>query len=241
MTPSTPPNQIYQYSLLNALMSGLCNEGITARKLLQHGTQGLGTFANMDGELVMLDSTIYHFHADGSVVRAAADERIPFAMVTNFEAERVLHNQTIKEKSSVQGILDEVVPKTGNSFVAYRIHGVWKEMHVRMIRGREYPGQPLSEIGAKQAEYIYENISGTVIGFRSPVAWQGFSVAGHHLHFLSDDEKLGGHILQLRSGDEGVKVEVAVVADVHIELPRGEEFNEAEMVVDDEGIKRVEG
>lgn len=70
MTPSTPPNQIYQYSLLNALMSGLCNEGITARKLLQHGTQGLGTFANMDGELVMLDSTIYHFHADGSVVRA---------------------------------------------------------------------------------------------------------------------------------------------------------------------------
>ena len=45
------PNHIYQFSLLNALMDGVSETGITVSKLRSKGNQGLGTFARMNGEL----------------------------------------------------------------------------------------------------------------------------------------------------------------------------------------------
>ncbi|KAI5298966.1 Origin recognition complex, subunit 1 [Ascosphaera pollenicola] len=173
---STPPNQIYQYSLLNALMSGVCTEGIPAARLLTHGDQGLGTFRDMNGELVLVDSQIYHFHANGTVSRATPHDAIPFAMVTRFVPQHCLRAQTLRDKQSLNRILDGVIPKTDNSFVSYRLHGRWRDMHVRMIRGRQYTGQKLSELHASQVEYTYHDVAGTVVGFRAPRSWQGVTV-----------------------------------------------------------------
>ncbi|KYG40147.1 hypothetical protein M433DRAFT_9195 [Acidomyces richmondensis BFW] len=56
-------NHIYQYSLLNALMDGVCETGIPVSKFTRMGNQGLGTFARMNGELVFLDGKVYQLQA----------------------------------------------------------------------------------------------------------------------------------------------------------------------------------
>ncbi|PGH33202.1 alpha-acetolactate decarboxylase [[Emmonsia] crescens] len=233
-------NHIYQYSLLSALMEGVCEAGISVSKLLSQGNHGIGTFARMDGELILLDDTVYQLQADeGGVREASMEDQIPYAVATNFSPTHTLVHQSLQSKLSIEEVLTAIAPQARNLFLSYRIKARFSSMTVRMVRGQQYPGQPLSELGDNQCINHYEDIEGTVVGFRAPVAWQGFSVSGHHLHFISSDCTRGGHVLDLRTDD--ATIYMAVASNVRIELPTSEEFNVAKLKVNDAGIKKVEG
>jgi len=60
------------------------------------------------------------------------------------------------------------------------------------------------------------------------------------MHFIDKERNRGGHLLELESDGE-VEFGVAVVNNVHIELPTSEKFNAAKMTTEDAGIKGIEG
>lgn len=234
------PNHIYQYSLLNALMDGVSGSGIRASELLQKGNQGLGTFVNMNGELLMLDNKIYQLQPHGHIRIADPDDQIPFAVVTNFVPEENVTTM-LDSKDNISRVLEEFTQgQAGNLFVTYRIEGKFEWIKCRTVHGVEYPGQPLSELGKKQVVDEFGDVEGVIVGFRTPANWQGFGVAGEHAHFIDAGRGRGGHVLGVRSMGE-VKVGMAVVADVKVSLPRSREFNRAKLVTDDAGVREVEG
>ena len=73
-------NKIYQASTLQALALGYTRPVITVRKLLDHGDTGLGTFENVDGEMIVIDGVCYQAKQNGSVVRTSEDAGVPFAV-----------------------------------------------------------------------------------------------------------------------------------------------------------------
>lgn len=85
------------------------------------------------------------------------------------------------------------------------------------------------------------NIEGTIVGYRVPEIWQGIFVAGEHMHFISQTKDVGGHVLELSTGTSEVQLGIAIVKDIHIELPTSESFNAAIMKTDDIGLRLVEG
>jgi alpha-acetolactate decarboxylase len=232
------PNHIYQYSLVNALMAGVSDSGITVSKLLEKGNQGLGTFVRMDGELLLLDGTVYQLQAEGKIREAQLDEQVPYAVSTHFVSQ-----QTFQFKLSMKDSVDEVLEKfndhAGNLFMSYRIEGKFDKLKCRTVKGQEYEDQPLAELGKNQFVAEYEDVEGILAGFRSPKAWQGFFVAGDHMHFIDKDRKFGGHVLELSAED--IAIGIATVNHVHIELPTSNKFNKTDMVTDDIGLKTVEG
>lgn len=232
-------NEMYQYSLVNALMSGVSDSGMTVSTLLTKGNQGLGTFVLMDGELLLLDGTVYQLQSDGRIRVADPDDQIPYAAAIHFEPQRTV-SVIMESKNALDSVLEESNDHAGNLFKAYRLEGRFSRIKCRTVKGQEYAGQPLSELGKNQFVAEYNDIEGTVIGFRSPSAWQGLSVAGNHMHFIDKDRKVGGHILEMES-KEKVIVGIAKVKDVHIELPTSEKFNDVKMATDDAGLKEVEG
>jgi alpha-acetolactate decarboxylase len=231
-------NHIYQYSLLNALMDGVSETGITAAKLASKGNQGLGTFVRMNGELLFLDGKVYQLQAEGNIREAADDDQIPFAVSTQFVPQRT-ENVQLSNKDDVDNALNNFNDHAANLFMTYRINGHFEYLKCRTVRGQEFKGQSLSELGKKQSVETYENVSGTIIGFRTPKNWQGFGVAGEHLHFITDDRKAGGHVLEMKA--EKVEMQMAVASNVHVELPTSDDFNAAKLVTDDAGVKEVEG
>ncbi|GIZ40015.1 hypothetical protein CKM354_000337100 [Cercospora kikuchii] len=231
-------NHIYQYSLLNALMDGVSETGITATKLASKGNQGLGTFARMQGELMFLDGTIYQLQAGGQTREADDTDRIPFAVSTHFVPEQT-SSVDFKDKDDIENALSNFNDHAANLFMTYRIDGHFDYLKCRTVRGQEYKGQPLSELGKKQSVEEYQDVEGTIIGFRTPRNWQGFGVAGEHLHFIKQDRSAGGHVLDLRG--KGLMFKVAVASNVHVELPTSDDFNDAKLVTDDAGVKEVEG
>ena len=233
------PNHLYQFSLLNALMSGVCSTGITVKDFSQKGTQGIGTFAHMDGELVFLSGKVYQLQASGTVREAGPDELVPFAVSTHFVPQVTRSDVRLDGKGSIETVIEDSVQESANLFVTWRVEGRFRRLKCRTVRGQQYEGQPLSELGKTQTVEEYDDICGTIIGFRSPAYYQGFGVAGEHLHFISADRQRGGHVLEIEA--EGVEMQMAVASNIHIELPTSADFNNAKLQTDDEGVKAVEG
>lgn len=158
-------NHIYQYSLLNALMDGVSETGIPVSKLQTKGNQGLGTFSRMNGELLFLDGKVYQLQAEGNIREADASDQIPFAVSTNFVPQQTTTVE-FRDKNDIETALDGFNAKAANLYMTYRITGHFDYLKCRTVRGQQFKGESLSELGKRQSVEEYENVSGTVIGFR---------------------------------------------------------------------------
>ena len=83
---------------------------------------------------------------------------------------------------------------TMNLFRSIKIHGDFARMHVRMIP-KSTTERKFAEVAVNQPEYCKENITGTIVGIWTPEIFHGVSLAGYHLHFVSDDLTFGGHVM----------------------------------------------
>jgi hypothetical protein len=81
---------IYQVSTATALVEGVYQGAFQITNLREHGDLGLGTFEELDGEMVILDGKFYQVRCDGSVREVGDDARTPFAVITRFSPEAAL-------------------------------------------------------------------------------------------------------------------------------------------------------
>jgi acetolactate decarboxylase len=56
---------LFQVSISGALVAGVYDREVSAKSILEHGDFGLGTFANLDGEMVILDGQVYQVQGTG--------------------------------------------------------------------------------------------------------------------------------------------------------------------------------
>ncbi|KAG8161214.1 hypothetical protein KVR01_009478 [Diaporthe batatas] len=235
-------NQMFQYSLALGLMDGVADKGMPIAEFLRHGDHGLGTFRHMNGEMIVVDGKAYQMLADGSIVDLDpnGDAIHPFAQITRFRPE-VTAKAVIPSKEELNGIVTGLVPNSKNHLLAMRLDGVFKSVTVRTAAGQEYPHQRLIEVGKNQVSFTFEDVRGTLIGFRQPHYLQGIGVHGDHLHFITEDRRRGGHVLALQSEGE-VEVRAAQMYTMTLELPRGDgDFDGAELRGAHEDLKKVEG
>ena len=79
---------MYQVSTLQALLMGYSRSVITVGELLEQGDTGLGTFEDVNGEMILAYGHCYQADESGNVIEAAPDTGVPFASVTKLDADR---------------------------------------------------------------------------------------------------------------------------------------------------------
>jgi acetolactate decarboxylase len=212
--------ELYQTSLMSALIAGIYEGQATYGEIRKHGDFGLGTFNDLDGEMVGFDGTFYQLRSDGSARPVTGDQKTPFAVVTFFQPEQQLDVVRPTTKSDLLAMIEKATD--ANLFSAVRVDGIFDEVHTRTVQRQVRPFPPLTEATKHQAEKVFTNVEGTLAGFRSPTYAQGIGVAGFHLHFLEQDKQAGGHALDYRllSG----KVRICIAHDLRIDLPTSGEF-----------------
>jgi len=232
--------EVYQFSTISALLEGVYDGDVTVADLLRHGDFGLGTFNHLDGEMVILDGVCYRLRADGTASRAAQTDRTPFAAVTRFHSDFEIPIQTRTDRTELTGAIDRQI-KSANLIYAIRIIGHFSELHTRTVMAQKPPYPPLTQATEEQAETVFTDVSGTVVGFRTPDFEQGISVAGYHLHFLNSDRTGGGHVLDF-SLEHG-EVAVSGASQLHLSLPTSGGFLGAQLSGTDlaERISKAEG
>ncbi|AUC43610.1 acetolactate decarboxylase [Dickeya solani] len=221
-----PECVIYQTSLMSGLINGVYEGNITMEELLKHGDFGLGTFNDLDGELVALNSRIFQLREDGSARAALPYQKTPFAVMTFFRPTEQIHFGQATSREAIHQRINDLIA-TDNLFCALRIDGRFSHVETRTVPRQERPYKPMLEAIAQQPTFRFEQCQGSVIGFRSPAYVQGINVAGYHEHFITDDRKGGGHILDYRL-EEGV-LTFGSIAKLVIDLPRDKDFLKANL------------
>jgi acetolactate decarboxylase len=188
---------LFQISTTGALVEGVTQGAITVADLIRHGDFGLGTFADFDGEMVVLDGTAYQVTRDG--VNTAPDETlVPFAVVAHFLPEKTTEFASMGSIDDLVAQLDSL-RNTSNEFFAVRAEGSFKHVKTRAVCKTEGPVS-LVDAATRQAEFEFRDVQGVLVGFWSPEYVKSLNVVGWHLHFLTADRLGGGHLLACQGG-----------------------------------------
>ncbi len=192
--PARSQDTVMQVSTIDALVAGLYDGSLSCAGLLQYGDVGIGTFDRLEGEMVVLDGTVYQVKGDGTVHRPGPDMKTPFAAVCRFVADETIALHKGMAFKAVEQAIDASISGT-NLFYAIKIMGTFSYMKTRSVPSQSKPYPPLAEAAKGQRIFEMHNIAGTIVGFRCPPYVQGINVPGYHLHFISDDRTQGGHVL----------------------------------------------
>jgi acetolactate decarboxylase len=234
------PGEVYQTSTMGALLDGIYDGDVTIAELLTHGDFGVGTFNQLDGEMVILDGTCYHLRADGSVTLASGQDKTPFASVLWFRPDKTITVTGPLDRAALIGLIDKAIPSPNLTY-ALRVSGSFARVRTRTVMAQQRPYPPLTEATAHEPITDLEGVAGTLAGFRSPAYEQGISVAGYHLHFLTQERDHGGHALDFAL-DHG-EAAICTVSELHLSLPRTAPFLSADLSPADTNaqIKQSEG
>lgn len=188
---------MYQVSTLQALAKGDFYGNATIEELLTNGDIGLGTFEAVNGEMIVLDGVCYRAKADGTVEIADAGDATPFASVTYLNKNIAFELENIADMSELLAKLDEVGKAHGeNNIYACRIDGYFNEIYARSEKKQHSePYKTFAKVlETDQREFEFKNVSGSLVCVYFPQYMDGLNVAGWHVHFISDDRTMGGHV-----------------------------------------------
>lgn len=170
-------------------------------------TLGLGTFDDLDGELVILGGTAYRVGTDGTPQPVGRHARSPFAQAVEFAPDRSV---PVPPGTPCAALDDRVAQLAGaDGIVAVRVRGTFTSLVTRSVPAQAEPFPPLSEVVIGQTTFDLAGRRAALVGFRSGADVAGLSAPGLHLHGLTADRSAGGHVLSCAAG-----------ADVHLSVQR---------------------
>ncbi|MBQ9614607.1 MAG: acetolactate decarboxylase [Lachnospiraceae bacterium] len=219
-------NKMYQVSTLQALALGYSKAVITVEELLREGDTGLGTFEDVNGEMILMDGHCYRADQEGNVTLVPQETGVPFAAVAKLYGEQEFE---LKDMQDIKSVREELTRKIEerfglNSMHVVRIDGVFEKVDARSEAPYRSHHVTLKEmLGKTQKAFIFENIRGSLIGVYFPDYMDGINMPGWHLHFLSEDRSKGGHVFDV-SVREGIS-KVDKITNIYINLPEEAAFD----------------
>ncbi|WP_346355383.1 acetolactate decarboxylase [Azotosporobacter soli] len=205
---------IYQGSTIEALLAGNYSGVASVKQIKQKGDTGLGTFAGLDGEMIILDGQVYKAAKNGTVTLEGDAAQSPFYAVTQLRKNG--NEVKLAEATDYAALKLQIDNLRSRSDLPYAVvvKGTFAALTVRSVGPYEKPYPLLSNAVKEQSVFQYKNVQGTLVGFWLPSYLGNANASGYHLHFLSDDKQKGGHVLelQMREGrlllDEKSKLEI---------------------------------
>ena len=232
---------VYQVSLLQGLTFGDYHGSVSVADLKKRGDIGIGTFDGLNGELIAVDGKVYRAAGDGNVKEVSDDTLIPFSNVTFFDEDVKDILNGVNDINALQDKLNQKVSELGeNKFYFIRIDGTFDEMNVRSEYAQEEPYKPLADVlETDQTFFHYEDVEGTVVGLYCPPYMSDLNATGWHMHFVSSNKTVGGHVLGLKIAKADLGMDVT--DGFAMALPDDEMFAGFDLTIDQsEDIEKVE-
>ncbi|MFC4218946.1 acetolactate decarboxylase [Flagellimonas marina] len=191
-------DKLFHYNSVEAFISGKLYDGnYTYKALLEHGDFGLAAAHKIDGEVTILDGKIYQTKANGKTSELKLKDRTPLAFVSDLSVDLTWTIDKTFTKETLEKHLKNRLKKTDYIY-AIKISGTFNTLKTRTYRpvlSQSYP--EFSEVVKNQQLFKIHNVIGSIVGFFVPPSLKGVNVPGFHFHFLSEDKKHGGHVLDL--------------------------------------------
>ena len=216
------PDIFYQYSIWYAFVNKIFEGDLSAKELKTKGDIGLGSYNLLDGELIMLNGILYQASEDGKVHKPEDSKKIVYANAAFFNKDFSYELPKVESYDNLRAIINDKLP-TKNFFYAFKIHGEFSKMKCGGLHKQKAPFEKgLDVLIPERPIFERENFKGTMVGFYCPTFIGNINVAGYHLHFVSDDEKFAGHVMEFEG--ENLTLEIDELHKYQFDLPNTEDF-----------------
>lgn len=220
---NTNGNTFFQYNIWGAFVNKVFDGSLTVKELKSKGDIGLGSFDLLDGEMVMLDGIPYRIREDGVISEGINSDEIVYADATFFNPETQFTTDKELSFESFKALLDKNIPSP-NNFYAFKITGEFDSIKLGGLHKQSPPFEKgLDYLIPNRPVFEGKKIKGTMIGFYCPTFIGDINAAGYHFHFISDDKKLGGHVMEIKATNP-LKIEMQKMVNYEFKLPESKAF-----------------
>lgn len=219
-------NRMYQVSTLQALALGYSRTVIRVGELLREGDTGLGTFEDVNGEMIVMEGQCYRADQNGAVSAVSPETGVSFAAVAKLSGDQRFPLSDLPDIEAIRTELTRRIDErfSLNSMHVVRIDGLFETVDARSEAPYRSHHITLKEVLSRtQKAFLYENVRGSLVGVYFPDYMDGINMPGWHLHFLSEDRTKGGHVFNV-SLREGV-ARVDKLTGIVIDLPKEAAFD----------------
>lgn len=185
--------------------------------------------------MIALDGSFLRADVNGAISLIPPEAKTPFAVVAPFTPTLELTVEGPLGHDHFVGALDQRLAGHGAS-AAVRADGRFAPVHARSVPRQVPPYPSLAEAAESQHVFDFEDIEGTLVGFRFPDHVDGVEITGWHLHFVDARRERGGHVLWC--SPVSVRAQLDPSGDLHMELPAGVELGKTG--ADAETLRRLE-
>ncbi len=199
---------IVQIGVLKYLDTGAFGGILPINISLYFGDFGLATLAGLNGEVTILNNKIFKLDSSGTVLDITnTNDSTPYSTVTFFKTDLSKIYPNPISLTDLEHNLDSLLTDTAKIY-AIKIYGNFDSLNTRTYF-KIYPPYPtLTVARLKQVEFNYTNVRGTAVGFWYPPSLINFNHPGYHFHFIGDDLKSAGHILNAKLNNVTVSIGV---------------------------------
>ena len=209
-------SMLYMSSPINALLEGFYRDDITIKTLKKKGNFGIGTFNNLDGEMIALNGSFFHLDFDGNARPVTNGMKTPFATVCRFKP---MLTEEIAAPLSYEAFgeqLKRILP-SDNMFYAIHMEGRFQTVDTRSVPQTENY-KPLSEATDHQKIRHFKDVEGHLVGFYTPSFIPSVNVPGYHFHFIDNTFSSGGHLLSCQP--EHLNIRLQMFFSMELTLPK---------------------
>lgn len=218
--------RMFQVSTLQSLALGYTRAVMTVGELMQHGETGLGTFEDVNGEMIVIDGKCYRAMDDGRITEGGDERGVPFASVAYMDNCREFELSGDYTMESLKAELNNRIEEDFglNSMHVIQIHGTFEKIYARSeLPYRAHHVTLKDMLDITQTSFEFSNIRGSLVGVYYPDYMDGINAAGWHLHFVNDERNKGGHVYEIKMTSG--KVRLAKKTRIDIQLPKDPAFD----------------
>lgn len=213
MQGAFPTVSLFQLGNASALFSGAIEGNMTYRELRSKGDFGLGTFNSIDGEMVALDGSFYKISQKGETIPVDPNWKTPFVELVKFSQNKTVQFEKIDSYAVLKQLI-QVNLDNKNIPYAMKVTGTFNFLKLRSRSSRA----ALQSQDVIEETYSVKNIKGALVGFWFPQYLLNLTVPEFHFHFIADNRKLSGHVLELRA--ESASVSVNKIDQIELMFPQ---------------------
>jgi acetolactate decarboxylase len=218
----------FQYNIWGAFVNRVFDGDLSVRQLQSKGDIGLGSFDLLDGEMVMLDGITYRIREDGVVSVGDKEDQIVYADATFFRKENEFTTNEELNYENLRKVLNSRIPSP-NNFYAFKITGEFDNIKLGGLHKQTQPfTKGLDYLIPNRPVFEGKKIKGTMVGFYCPPFIGDINTAGYHFHFISDDKKLGGHIMEI-GATSFLNVAMQKLVNYEFRLPQSQDFEKVQL------------
>lgn len=164
-------------------------------------TLGLGTFDDLDGELVLVGGVLMRVSTDGKPTPVTDDRTVPFFQGVRFRAAR---SAPVPPGTTCAALGQAVITlaQTSRGMVAVRVRGTFSDLVTRSVAAQTEPFPPLAQVVAGQTVFPLGQRRAVLVGFWTGPTMAGLGAPGLHLHGVTADRTAGGHVLSCVAGPD---------------------------------------